>query len=107
MSDKGLFEAAIEALEDAIGMMKKWTAYGKEKKSCRAAIRVLEDYSRWQSLIEAAGGVDKARAIRVLATLLQRYVMGKGTIPELERDLEAGALREIRALLEAIPNGGK
>jgi hypothetical protein len=85
MSDKGLFEAAIEALEDAIGMMKKWTAYGKEKKSCRAAIRVLEDYSRWQSLIEAAGKVtseDRQWATSILAESCPSVMAVLEVLPE-------------------------
>ena len=56
------------------------------------------------TVLEAAGKVDKDRALRVLATLLQRYVMGMGTMPELERDLADGAARQIRALLEALPD---
>ncbi|MBE3040303.1 MAG: hypothetical protein IMZ62_16015 [Chloroflexi bacterium] len=75
---------------------------GCEIKDCvrcsaiRAAIRVLE----------TAGAMDKKRALRVLATLLRVYVEADGIlIPELEEALTGGAVREIRALLEAIPDG--
>ena len=68
------------------------------------AIRVLEDWPKWEPLIEAAGKVDKGRAIRTLATLLLVYTESEGRIiPALEKALKDGAVREIRALLEALP----
>jgi hypothetical protein len=101
------FDAAIDAIR---GWQRVIEAYAEkhpdEIANLEEAIHILTDYPRWQPLLETAGGVDKARAIRVLATLLQRYVMGMETItiPELENDLKAGAVKEIRALLASIPD---
>ena len=68
------------------------------------AAKALKDWPKWESLIEAAGKVDKGRAIRTLATLLLVYTESEGRIiPALEKALKDGAVREIRALLEALP----
>jgi len=89
----GTLDAALKTLR----WEREWIESEADAAQIKAAIRILE----------AAGKVDKDRALRVLATLLQRYVMGMGTMPELERDLADGAAKQIRALLDAIPDGGK
>ena len=91
MSDKkGPFDAAI-------GVLKEYDLFAEShrvRKSCHVSIPVLE----------AAGKVDGRRAIRTLATLLQVYVEAEGRlIPELEEALRGGAVIEIRALLESLP----
>jgi hypothetical protein len=94
MSEKGPFYAAIGVLQEHSGWHRGEKGIVQYEFEIEAAIRVLE----------AAGKVDKTRAIRVLATLLQVYVEEEGRlIPELEQALKDGAVIEIRALLEALP----
>lgn len=64
---------------------------------------VCEEFRQAIAILEAAGKVDKNRGLAVLATLLQSYVLGRTTILSLEKDLEDGAIKEIRALLESLP----
>jgi hypothetical protein len=65
-------------------------------------------WGRLYRVLEAAGAVDKERDLRVLATLLKVYVEADGMlIAELEQALEDGAVKEIRALLSAIPDKEK
>jgi len=91
---KGPFDTSLTVLRYGIG----------DGEDFEAAIRVLENWSKWEPLIEAAGKVDKGRAIRTLATLLLVYTESEGRIiPALEKALKDGAVREIRALLEALP----
>jgi len=61
-------------------------------------------------ILEAAEGVDKDRAIRTLSSLLKFYVENSpdhDLCNELEAALNDGAVREIRALLESLPNKEK
>jgi len=91
---KGTFDTSLTVLRYGMG----------DGEDFEAAIRVLEDWPKWEPLIEAAGKVDKGRAIRTLATLLLVYTESEGRIiPALEKALKDGAVREIRALLEALP----
>jgi len=104
---KGPFDDAIRILHEAKG---EAILVDEELVEVQldAAIRVLEDWPKWKPLIEAAGKVDKGRAIRTLATLLLVYTESEGRIiPALEKALKDGAVREIRALLEALPEEKK
>lgn len=74
-----------------------------------------ESYIAAIHLLEAAEKVDRDRALRVLATLLKHYVDNSTpqyngpqftNIPELDAALEAGAIKEIRALIESLPEPG-
>lgn len=89
---KGPFDAAIDVLEGG-EHVDYWVRIGCGRE-LTSAIRVLE----------AAGKVDKGRAIRTLATLLLVYTESGRIIPALEQALKDGAVREIRVLLEALPD---
>ena len=81
------FDAAIEALNDAILGMSRWTGYRKEKANCRAAIRVLE----------AAAKVDKERA---------KLIVIEGHPPLYERE-KWDIYKQVLALLESLPEDSK
>ena len=57
-----------------------------EKESVQAAIRALEQYERYEKLIEAAGKVDKQQALHTIV------------------DYSGGTWEQIRALFAAIPD---
>ena len=76
--------------------IEKWNGYWTNQMGDSPAIV--------RAILEGAGRVDKDRAIRTLATLLLVYTESEGRIiPALEKALKDGAVREIRALLEALP----
>ena len=88
------FASAIQVLGDEAEKDRAW-GNPENEAEFNAAIRVLE----------AGGRVDKRRAISTLATLLNVYVQNKGLlIPELEEALKAGATKEIRTFLYALPD---
>lgn len=87
--DGGPFLTSLETLRHNVMVSHSWV-----KDDYESAIRVLE----------AAGKINRDRDLRVLATLLKVYVQGE-PIPELEQGLKGGAVREIRALLDALPDG--
>lgn len=106
MSDKkGPFDAAIDAIRGWQRVIEVYSEmHIEEIANLEEAVHVLLDWPKWEPLIEAAGKVDGRRAIRTLATLLQVYVEAEGRlIPELEEALRGGAVIEIRALLESLP----
>jgi DNA-binding transcriptional ArsR family regulator len=94
MSKENPFAAAMKILHEA---MEEAVILGLDEEIASIDVSL--------AVLEAAGGVDKERDLRVLATLLKVYVEADGMlIAELEQALEDGAVKEIRALLEAIPD---
>jgi hypothetical protein len=91
MENKHIYQPAISYLRVGRALD------GGPTSSYDRAIDVLE----WAEKVEA---VDRGRAIRVLATLLMAYVKSGSEVPELEQDLKDGAVREIRSVLEGLPD---
>ena len=87
---KGPFDAAIKILFGH-------TDYGAgtigevKGRSCEAAIRVLEEWPKWEPLIEAAGKVDKEGGLKFI------HACGYPNFPYPKN------ARQIRALLESLP----
>ena len=79
---KGPFDTSLTVLRYGIG----------DGEDFEAAIRVLEDWPKWEPLIEAAGGVDKNEALETI-TYFERY-----------GGYDRKRAFQIRAFLEALPD---
>ena len=92
---KGPFDDAIRILHEAKG---EAILVDEELVEVQldAAIRVLEDWPKWEPLIEAAGKIDKNKALSRIGEVYD-YQIALGVV----RDEVWG---EIRALLEALPD---
>jgi hypothetical protein len=89
--------ATMSAFDAAIVVLKRhaqyWSDIPEYADSDKAAIAVLE----------AAGRVDRAQTMRMLRKLVREF---DSNMMGLTKE-EILAISQIRALLEAIPNGGK
>ena len=96
MSEKGPFDAAINELHGVMGEAEETGIWDDLIGECKAAIRVLEDWPKWEPLIEAAGKVDKKTCLDEIDDCYYSKSLNPwGT--------EARILGEIRALLESLP----
>lgn len=103
---KGPFDAATSSLWDRMAALTEKASYELSRER-QSLLDEAEQLRLVISFLGVAGGVDKERAISVLATLLKYYVM-RGVINKpLEQALKDGAVKEIRALLEALPEPRK
>jgi hypothetical protein len=96
--ERRLFDAVTEVLRGYIAKKSRHGGFDK------ATENLIAEFTVAIRFLEAAGKINRDRDLRVLATLLKVYVQGE-PIPELEQGLKGGAVREIRALLEALPDG--
>jgi hypothetical protein len=92
-------------LDAAMGVLKDYAQYSEGRnlrKSCRLAIRVLEDWPRWEPLIKAAGQISNPSILMAALSGWKSMIPKDSWFPADEHDY-----REIRALVETMPVGGK
>jgi hypothetical protein len=87
------FDSAISHLTNRMNSRGE----GSEREELRQAIRVLEDWPKWEPLIEAAGRVDKEPCINAL------YDVSFLSCKKPPSDWILNRLQNIRALLESLP----
>ena len=103
MSEKKPFDAAIKILFGH-------TDYGAgtigevKGRSCEAAIRVLEEWPKWEPLIEAAGKVDKGALLTLgaNAVCIADYYCQGDELKELEARFKRGEA-DLKIIIEALP----
>jgi hypothetical protein len=75
---------------------------GSEREELRQVIRVLEDWPRWEPLIKAAGQISNPSILMAALSGWKSMIPKDSWFPADEHDY-----REIRALVETMPVGGK
>ena len=91
---KGPFDTSLTVLRYGMG----------DGEDFEAAIRVLEDWPKWEPLIEAAGKVDKKECLEVFNLFIENTELGPfEDIRYREDGLAVFPIAQIRALLEALP----
>jgi len=91
VSDTGTFDAAINHLNNRLNSRGE----GSEREELRQAIRVLEDWPKWESLIEAAGNLHRGSCLMFMDDI---------ELPIPPRVLDYKKVGDgIRALLEVLP----
>ena len=68
---KGPLDAAINHLTNRLNSRGE----GSEREELRQAIRVLEDWPKWEPLIEAAGKVDKKKDKKYIPRNVSKYLI--------------------------------
>lgn len=107
------YDAAIETLRFSMagkGLQKhleKMVRFGREERDrqAKAAIRILEQAERYEKLIEAAGGVDKNKALRIFKLVFDEAIKAEWDWEFSAEETET--VEQIRSMLEALPEGGK
>jgi hypothetical protein len=94
MSEKRPFDVAIRVLGRVAGI----NVLQAEENECQSAIRVLEDWPKWEPLIEAAGTISNRSILMAAVSGWKSLVPKDSWYPADESDY-----REIRTLLEALP----
>ena len=92
MSHEGSFDAAISHLTNRMNSRGE----GSEREELRQSIRALEDWPKWQPLIEAAGKVDKKMTFMALEDLPLAGFSAQNIIRN-----------QLYSLIEALPEPGK
>jgi len=102
MSEKKPFDEAIETLRYYHPYKNK-----AAKESIKSAIRVLEDWPKWEPLIEAAGKVDKHTVLSCFDCAWE-YCFAP-SVCDIDNTGEAcqGSKTSIRTLLEVLPDKEK
>ena len=96
-------DAAIESLRSNIIFFSVFKGgANKEQDSCRVAIRILEEFPKWERLIEAAGKIDKETALRAY---IEPPVIYDENHQIKDIDLETADL--IYALIQSLPDKEK
>jgi len=113
MSENRPFDAALEILKAQELKLRRpffqTQTGGPRREQIRRAIRILKDWPKWKPLIEAAGNVDKTRAIQGLKNMenIGDFFPNEWSVPlgfeELLSQNKESA-KEIRALLESLPD---
>ena len=99
------FDAVINELHGVIGEAEEAGIWDDLIGECKAAIRVLKDWPKWEPLIEAAGKVDKVHCLDKLDFLRRMAGEDKfGFVRYSEDGLAIFPTAQIRALLEALPD---
>jgi len=106
------FDAAINELHGVIGEAEETGIWDDLIGECKAAIRVLKDWPKWEPLIEAAGKVDKQECLTWIdemsdVPVVITEMLGTNEWATTYNSRSISPKQEIRALLEALPERAK